>query len=116
MKIIIKILFVSLFIVNSSSADVLITDNYKITIERHCEEYFVSCDDVSYVGVHKKTEQSIELKGSTWHTVCEDKITPCQFIGYIFNNDDTTYYVYEKGLLEVKKNKKLLLREEGKWE
>jgi len=97
-------------------AEELETPSYKVTIQSNCAEGYVSCDDVSYTGVNKKSGKSIALKGYTWHTLCADGVTPCRFLGYKFKNSTVTYTVSEEGLLEVvKKGNKVIFSEQGNW-
>ena len=44
------------------SAAVLDTRNYEVTITRNCEEGNVTCDNVTYKGVSKKSGKNIILK------------------------------------------------------
>ena len=100
----------------ANAADTLTTENYVVTISQNCEEGNVTCDDVTYHGVSKKTGKAITLKGTTIHTKCADGETPCRFLGYEFKNGDITYVVLESGLLQVIKGKsKILLEEKGEW-
>lgn len=113
-----KILFALLLLITSLSvlAEELETPSYNVTIQSNCAEGEVSCDDVSYTGVNKKSGKSIILKGSTWHTLCADGATPCRFLGYKFKNGDVIYTVSEEGILEVvKKGNKVLFSEQGNW-
>jgi hypothetical protein len=96
------------------ASEELITPSFKITIERNCEEGYVSCDDVTYIGVNKKTGASIKLKGKTLNTTCSDGVTPCRFVGYVFENGNTKYYV-ENDTLSVIQNGKIILEETGEW-
>lgn len=96
------------------ASEELITPNFKITIERNCEEGNVSCDDVTYIGINKKTGASIKLKGKTLHRTCSDGITPCQFLGYIFENNNTKYYIRDNTLYVIQ-NGKTILEEDGEW-
>ena len=66
---------------SSEHATTLTTDHFAVTISQHCEEGAVTCDDVSYSGVNRKTGKEIHLTGSTWHTTCADGVTPCRFLG-----------------------------------
>ena len=91
------------------------TPSYNITIQSNCEEGSVSCDNVSYTGVNKKSGKSITLKGSTSHTLCADGVTPCRFLGYQFKNGDTSYFVSEEGGLEVTNGDEVLVSETGTW-
>lgn len=98
------------------AAETLTTPNFVITITRHCAEGHVSCDEVTYRGVAKKSGKAITLKGGTMHTTCADGVTPCRFLGYRFRNGDITYLVWESGVLEVRQGKdKPLLEERGVW-
>jgi len=100
----------------ANAADTLTTASYVVTISRNCAEGNVTCDDVTYHGVSKKTGKAIKLKGTTKHTTCADGVTPCRFLGYEFKNGDITYVVLESGLLQVIKGKsKVLLEEKGEW-
>ncbi|CAD6881952.1 hypothetical protein [Methylomonas albis] len=97
-------------------ADILTTANYVVTITTHCEEGNVSCDNVSYHGISKKTGKSIDLKGSTKHAMCADGVTPCKFLGYQFKIGNINYLVLEAGALRVVKGEKdVLVDEIGEW-
>ena len=96
-------------------ARTLSTPSFEVTIETLCEAGNVSCDDVSYTGVSKKTGKSISLKGSTHHSRCADGVTPCRFLGYIFRNGDVSYVVTEEGLLVVSRKSRVLMQEAGHW-
>jgi hypothetical protein len=100
-----------------NAAETLTTANYVVTISVNCEEGNVTCDDVTYHGVSKKTGKAITLKGTTMHTKCADGETPCRFLGYEFKNGDITYRALVPGLLQVVKGgSKVLLEEEGEWD
>src|SRR5688572_17562979 len=114
---VILLLFVLAYFSQPGIASTLTTANYVITISQNCEEGNVTCDDVTYHGVSKKTGKEITLKGTTKHTTCADGVSPCRFVGYEFKNGDVTYLVLESGLLQVIKGKdKVLLEEEGEWD
>jgi hypothetical protein len=104
-----------LFTSYSALAEELETPSYNVTIVSNCAEGEVSCDNVSYTGISKKTGKSISLKGSTWHSLCADGVTPCRFLGYKFKNGEVTYTVSEDGNLEVVKGNKVLFSEQGNW-
>jgi len=107
----------SLLFSTSVGAEKLLTKNYEIEITRHCDEGYVTCDNVSYVGINKKTGDAITLKGKTNHSVCADGVTPCKFQGYTFTNGNVEYKIYSRGILEVIRNgSEILLSEEGEWE
>ena len=95
---------------------VLLTPGFRIVVERHCPEGSVTCDRVSYLGEDRQTGASIRLTGSTSHSVCADGVTPCRFLGYRFQNGNTTYVVDEEGSLRVLQGDKLLLEEQGEWQ
>lgn len=110
------ILLSALMLSGAVSGETLTTENYVIEIERHCQEGEVTCDNVSYVGVSKKSGNRIELKGKTLHSLCADGVTPCRFQGYQFKNGNITYKVLESGLLQViQNNKDILIEEQGEW-
>jgi hypothetical protein len=98
-----------------SSGQVLLTPAFRIVVERHCPEGSVICDRVSYLGEDRQTGSSIRLMGSTSHSICADGVTPCRFLGYRFQNGNTTYLVDEDGSLRVLQGDKLLLEEQGEW-
>ena len=97
------------------AAQTLSTDSFDITVDVRCKEGEVTCDNVRYVGVHRKSGKSITLRGRTHHTVCADGVTPCRFLGYVFPNGKVTYFVAEQGQLMVREDRKVLVRESGTW-
>ena len=112
-----KILFLCLLLFGvSATAATLTTDNYRITVNVNCSEGHVSCRDVTYEGVSKKSGNSIKLQGKTWHTLCADGVTPCRFRGYLFKNGSYRYLVHQSGLLQVIQGKNnVLVEENGEW-
>lgn len=98
-----------------ASADVLDTPSFIVNIEVRCPEGNVACDDVIYSGKSKKSGKSITLKGSTWHTLCADRVTPCRFIGYRFKSGKTTYSITQEGDLTVTQGNKVLVDEHSEW-
>jgi hypothetical protein len=96
-------------------ADVLTTKQFRIEIQRKCAEGNVTCDRVSYRGKDLKTGKSLRLSGRTIHSLCADRVTPCQFLGYEFRNQNYRYVVTDGGLLKVYHGKKLLLSQQGEW-
>ncbi|GAA3929979.1 nuclear transport factor 2 family protein [Litoribacillus peritrichatus] len=100
----------------SALAMELETPGYVIAIESQCQEGDVACQHYTYKGKSKKSGNTIELKGASWHTLCADGVTPCRFLGYQFKNGDVTYYVHDDGLLEVVQGgDKVLVRQQGEW-
>ena len=92
------------------------TKNFTVTITSKCQEGEVACSNYTYRGISKFSGNAIELRGSSWHTLCADGVTPCRFLGYKFDNGNTTYYVTEDGLLEVVHGRKtILVKEQGTW-
>jgi hypothetical protein len=104
-----------LFFPNLALAETFTSENYAIAIEQNCAEGEVTCDNVSYQGVAKKTGNRIELKGSTWHSMCPDGVTPCQFLGYWFENGNTSYSVSVFGLLQIRRGDEIIVQEQGVW-
>ncbi len=111
-------LFLLLLVLSAfTSAQQLDTPNYKVEIQQLCPEGEVQCQQVLYKGTSKVSGASIELKGSVWHSLCADGVTPCRFLGYQFNNGRIRYLVHETGLLQViGSSGKVLLQEQGTWD
>jgi hypothetical protein len=99
-----------------SGTDRLTTPTYIIEITELCEEGVVGCSNVTYVGTNIKTSQSITLEGKAIMHMCADEVTPCHHEGYEFKNGNVSYKVTPDGALIVSRNKKVLLREHGKWQ
>jgi hypothetical protein len=99
----------------SSLADTLTTPSYKVTVEVRCPEGNVTCEDVRYIGVSRKSGKSITLTGRTVHTTGADGVTPSHFLGYEFRSGRTTYFVGEDGELRVTRGSKILVQETGVW-
>ncbi|MBU1621125.1 MAG: hypothetical protein KJ556_01890 [Gammaproteobacteria bacterium] len=98
-------------------AQQLDTPNYTVEIQELCPEGEVQCQNVLYKGTSKISGASIELKGSAWHSLCADGVTPCRFLGYKFNNGRIRYLVFESGLLQViGSSGKVVLEEQGLWD
>ena len=96
-------------------ADTLTTASFVVDISRHCEEGNLTCDQVSDVGVSKKSGNRIALKGKSLRAMCADGVTPCRFLGYRFRNGNATYLVLEEGRLQVAVGGKGVLDESGEW-
>lgn len=98
-------------------AQQLDTPNYTVEIQQLCPEGEVQCQQVMYKGTSKVSGASIELKGSAWHSLCADGVTPCRFLGYQFKNGRIRYLVHESGLLQViGSSGKVVLEEQGVWD
>ncbi|MBN8455624.1 MAG: hypothetical protein J5X21_16570 [Candidatus Accumulibacter sp.] len=105
---------------DASRKHILETEHYLVEITVRCPEGDVSCERVGYRGVNKKTGAALELRGETMHSTCADGVTPCRFLGYRFRNGKTHYFVWEegdgeKGTLEVRTDRQVLLTERGTW-
>jgi hypothetical protein len=111
-------LFLLLLVLSAfTSAQQLDTPNYKVEIQQLCPEGEVQCQQVLYKGTSKVSGASIELKGTAWHSLCADGVTPCRFLGYQFKNGRIRYLVHESGLLQVMGSSgKVLLEEQGVWD
>lgn len=92
------------------------TDSFDITIDNRCAEGVVGCDDIRYKGIHRRSGNSISLVGREQHTRCADGVTPCRFLGYLFRNGATTYFVDAQGRLLVRQGERILVQEEGTWQ
>jgi len=96
-------------------AQTLVTENYIIEIKNNCIEGVVVCDDITYIGTSKTSDNHIELSGQTHHAMCADGVTPCRFLGYIFVNGNVTYFVDQAGAIKVTQNETVLVEETGEW-
>jgi hypothetical protein len=105
-----------LCLIEGAIAETLITKQFRIDIQRNCEEGNVTCDQVSYRGKDLKTGKSIQLSGKTIHTKCADGVTPCRFLGYEFRNRGYRYIVTDGGQLRIYQGQKLILSQSGDWE
>jgi hypothetical protein len=97
-------------------AETLTTHNFRVDITRNCPEGYVTCNDVKYHGVNRKTGETIVLKGKSLHAPGRDGTTPGRFLGYEFLNRNYRYVVAidgDRGRLMVYQGKKLLLNESG---
>ncbi len=99
---------------------ILETENHMVEITVRCPEGNVTCERVSYKGINKKNGATLELRGETMHTTCGDGVTPCRFLGYRFRKGKTHYFVWEdgdgeKGTLEVRTDRQVLMTERGTW-
>jgi hypothetical protein len=98
-----------------ATTQTLTTASYKITIEVRCPEGDVTCDNVKYIGVSRKSGKSITLTGKTVHTTGADGVTPSRFLGYEFKSEGTKYFVGENGELRITRGSKVLVHETGEW-
>lgn len=92
------------------------TPDRSIRIEVRCEEGVVSCDDVRYRALNKRSGRTLRLRGRTHHSLCADGVTPCRFLGYVFHHGARSYFVSEAGRLTVSKAGAVLFEEAGAWQ
>jgi len=109
------LLILALPVLASAREETLETPSFIVKIEVRCPEGCVTCDDVRYVGVSKKTGKSITLIGHTVHTTGADGVTPSRFLGYEFKSGETSYFVGEDGELTVSRGSAVLVEERGVW-
>ena len=88
---------------------------YKITIESLCPEGEVTCNNVKYYRPQQEDGEIYQSDRKTVHAVEADGITPTQFLGYRFKNENTTYFVSEDGELRITRGSNLLAEEIGVW-
>ncbi|WP_212742587.1 hypothetical protein [Methylobacillus flagellatus] len=95
---------------------VLHTPGYQVRITVPCAEGEVSCEQVQYHGISKRSGKAIELTGKSHHSLCTDGLTPCRFLGYVFNNGKHRYFISEDGRLLVTRGAVVLIDEAGQWQ
>jgi hypothetical protein len=105
----------ALRVLAAHNASKLNTPSFQVQVSVNCEEGNVTCNDVTYVGVNRKTKASIKLRGKTVHSLCKDRVTPCHFLGYEFQNRRYRYFVSEDGRLEIYRGQSLVASEQGIW-
>jgi hypothetical protein len=94
---------------------VLDTPSFNISITENCPEGDVNCQDVTYLGRDKKTGNTISLKGVALVRMCADGVTPCQHLGYEFDNGSYKYTITDDGLLTVASGARTLVSQQGQW-
>lgn len=86
------------------------TKNFNIRIKNNCKIGEVTCDNVEYIGVDKKSNKKIILIGSTYHSMNNN--IPGRFLGYIFKNNNYQYIILETDkLLLIEKDNKIIYSE-----
>ena len=93
----------------------LVTPSFVVVIIHNDPEGVVSSDNITYVGVSRKTGNTVKIKGRTLHRMDADGVTPNKFLGYEFENNKISYFVSDRGTLEVTAGEKVLLEETGEW-
>ena len=106
---------VLLFLAAAAFADTLVTPSFVVVIIHNDPEGTVSSNNITYVGVSRKTGDTIRLKGRTVHRMDADGVTPGRFLGYTFENEKVSYFVSENGGLKVMSSGRVILEEAGKW-
>ena len=81
---------------------------YEFSIERRCQEGWVSCDNVLLESRNKKTGENLRIIGSTHHSTCADGISPCRFIGYIFKKDDLKIVIDDQNIVLIRNGTQIL--------
>lgn len=115
MKRLLLVVAVLLSLPASAGVVVLETPSFVVKIDVRCAEGNVTCENVIYTGISRKTGKSISVKGRTMHSKCADGVTPCRFQGYTFDSGKINYTVYEDGELVVMNGDKTLVSEKGVW-
>ena len=105
--------FFAIWTALAGAQEVLITPSFAVIIIG-CGEGVISCEDATYVGVSRKTGNTLKLKGKTVHSMMADGVTPNLLLGYEFRNGSTVYTVSDD-VLVVKQAGKVVVSEKGKW-
>ena len=101
--------------VASDSALILETKSHVVVLVEHCPEGDVACNDITYVGVSKKSGDSIRLKGKSVHSMGSDGVTPSRFLGYSFINGQTKYFIENDGTLSISQKGRVSTEQKGIW-
>ncbi|WP_146851827.1 hypothetical protein [Brevifollis gellanilyticus] len=110
------LLAITFLLASTGFAETLVTKSFVVVIVHNDPEGVVSSDNITYVGVSRKTGKTIQLKGRTVHKMEADGVTPDVFRGYLFENDGATYWVGRHGELTVKSKGRVILEESGEWQ
>lgn len=95
--------------------DVVRTNTYYLTQIGRCEEYVVNCFDYTLIMYHRKTGELTQVKGESLHSLCADKVTPCQYLGTIFKKGEMKYFLNDgASAFKILKNNKVILEEKAK--
>jgi hypothetical protein len=110
-----RILILLLFISFGVNAETLITPTYEIEIGS-CPEGYVTCDTIQFDVKELKADIISAYTGGTLHTLCQDGVTPCRFLGYQFRGDIGHFYILSDGNLEIDdQSGQAILVEQGQW-
>ena len=100
---------------DESALVTFITRNYRVIVEHDCEEGCVSCNNIKFVCVDKRTGKTIRAIGSTMHSTGSDGVTPSAFWGYKFEYGDCSYQLVHDTFVITRNNTDVLVDEKGKW-
>jgi len=93
-----------------------VSNNFSVQIVVNCPEGHTTCEDVTFKVVLAGLEKYKTYKGSTFHTMCADRVASCKFLGYKYKTIDAQYFIYKSGLLLILDQEgNQLLAEIGKW-
>ncbi|EJC1154344.1 hypothetical protein MYA08_002808 [Cronobacter sakazakii] len=86
------------------------TENFNISLTNKCGNFLSSCNDMLYLGIRKRDNSVITLKGKS---LLDDQ---GKVIGSEYNNADVKYTVqYEPLRLTVNQGNKTLVNQPGEW-
>ena len=106
-------LAIPMAVITAEAKDIYSSKTYRFSIERRCQEGWVSCNNVQLEIYNKKTGENLRILGSTHHSTCADGISPCRFIGYIFKKDDLKIVIDYQNIVLIR-NGTQILREQLK--
>ncbi|WP_174822349.1 hypothetical protein [Pantoea sp. CCBC3-3-1] len=96
---------------SQSESKVFINDKFTINIKNRCGTFLMPCEEMLYVGVRNSDGSSISLYGKTILSKNNGKV-----VGAEFSNGNIIYHVYyDKPLLQVTKNGKVIVNQTGIW-
>ena len=88
-----SLLFVFLSLMHSASAETFETPRFTFVTEFLCPEGVVVCDNIRIEVTVKDSNEVFLVRGSTWHTLAEDGITPKKWLGYRFRKSGNDWYL-----------------------
>jgi len=90
---------------------ILLVGNFAIEIEDDCEKGLFLCEAMTYTGVNRNTQESIQLSGTY---LLGDN---AKQVGFKFENGNIHYEVYFDGSLRIQNsnNNTELYNEQGRW-
>lgn len=97
---------------NEKFDEIIVTNNYEITIINGCEEGCVSCEKITMLLKSKATNKVKTIIGTTVHRIGADGVTPAGFLGYKFKDNNITYQLWQRGIFQIiETNRKLQVNE-----